>query len=263
MKTPDQTQLPQQRFSTSTNAGANTATNGRKFCAPGNAICHPIVRSNSSSGRRFISLALGLAGLRITSAPIPPQIPQAGNANASLISNSAATTAQAYTANNSSAAAAANTAAQQPQNIAGANPAEATLAQVWHQALQDAGETTGPLATTIAREILADTLLPPQQLRDYDTILPLALPPNLSGQPVSARLAISQRRSSGSEATFVRIDLELERLGPLSLRFSHSGQQLALSIHALNTMHAAISHTSTICIMRCKTACSPPLNYSI
>lgn len=73
------------------------------------------------------------------------------------------------------------------------------------------------------RQLAAESLLPPQHLQDYDVVLPFPLA--LAGRPVPARLAI--RRQAGgrtaSEAIYLRIDADLVRLGPLSLRLGSAG----------------------------------------
>ncbi|TVR46026.1 MAG: hypothetical protein EA402_03340 [Planctomycetota bacterium] len=82
---------------------------------------------------------------------------------------------------------------------------------------------------TISREVLADALLPPRHLHDYDVVLPLPLLANQ--QPLPARLAISQRQQGGTSATFLRVDVELSQLGPLSLRLSEvSGHPLGITL---------------------------------
>jgi hypothetical protein len=72
-----------------------------------------------------------------------------------------------------------------------------------------------------ARELAAETVFKPQALSDYDMVLPFAS--QNQGQPVPARIAVAQRSGGNSTATFLRIDLELDRLGPLSLRLNDSG----------------------------------------
>lgn len=82
------------------------------------------------------------------------------------------------------------------------------------------------------REAVAESLLPPARLADYDLVVPLTL--QQEGRPSPARLAVSHREQGrGEAATFVRVDLELSRLGRLSLRLNALGdRQLALLILA-------------------------------
>ncbi len=82
----------------------------------------------------------------------------------------------------------------------------------------------------IMRELSADTILKPQHLNDYDSVLPLVL--QHQGQAQQARLAIAKRSIPGQqmEATFLRVDLELQRLGPLSLRMSSGHGPIVITI---------------------------------
>ena len=71
--------------------------------------------------------------------------------------------------------------------------------------------------TTMLRDVVAQDLLPPKDLADYDRVL--ALPLAVQGQPVPARLAVSARRTAdGGLACWMRVDCELSQLGPLSVR---------------------------------------------
>lgn len=72
-------------------------------------------------------------------------------------------------------------------------------------------------ATVAVREVVAQDLLPPKDLTDYDRVL--ALPLADHGQPVPARLAVTTRRTAtGGLACWMRVDCELSRLGPVSVR---------------------------------------------
>ncbi|TVR14382.1 MAG: flagellar hook-length control protein FliK [Planctomycetota bacterium] len=83
--------------------------------------------------------------------------------------------------------------------------------------------------STMAREVLGEAALPPRGMVDYDLVLPLSLFDR--DQAIPIRVGISQRQHGGMNATFLRIDVELSRLGPLSLRFTESpGSPIGLSI---------------------------------
>lgn len=70
-----------------------------------------------------------------------------------------------------------------------------------------------------AREIAAPTVLRPAALADYAVVVPLLLSDR--GQPTPARLAISRRPGGGgADATYLRIDAQLSRLGTVSVRLS-------------------------------------------
>ena len=70
-----------------------------------------------------------------------------------------------------------------------------------------------------ARELAAASILPPRDLVEYDQVF--ALPLMHQGQPTPARLAVAKRTATGgATATYVRVDVELSRLGPLSIRLA-------------------------------------------
>jgi hypothetical protein len=72
-------------------------------------------------------------------------------------------------------------------------------------------------ATVALREAVAQDLLPPRELSDYDRVL--ALPLAVAGEPLPARLAVAVRRTAnGGTACWLRVDCELSRLGPVSVR---------------------------------------------
>ncbi len=76
---------------------------------------------------------------------------------------------------------------------------------------------TNSTPTTMLRDAVAQDVLPPKELADYDRVL--ALPLAVQGQPVPARLAVSTRRTAdGGLACWMRVDCELSQLGPLSVR---------------------------------------------
>ncbi|MHC5068594.1 MAG: hypothetical protein ACYTF0_08380 [Planctomycetota bacterium] len=96
--------------------------------------------------------------------------------------------------------------------------------------------------TAALREVVAETLVPPARLDDYDLVLPLALADH--GQAVPARIAVSSRAvpGSGANASLVRIDLELSRLGPLSVRFSaHPAAPIGILILATGPARTALA----------------------
>jgi hypothetical protein len=68
------------------------------------------------------------------------------------------------------------------------------------------------------REHAAETVFKPQALADYDQVLPLPL--LAQGQPAPARVAVAERQTATGTATFLRVDAELSRLGPVSVRLS-------------------------------------------
>jgi hypothetical protein len=84
------------------------------------------------------------------------------------------------------------------------------------------------------REQLADLVFRPAGLEDYDLVLPLLLH-NPERQAMPARLAVAHRHStSGGDLTFVRVDVELQRLGPVSIRLG-GGEQGPINITLLAT----------------------------
>ena len=85
---------------------------------------------------------------------------------------------------------------------------------------------------TAVHEQVARDLLPPQDLAEYDRVL--ALPLAIAGQPLPARLAVTTRRSaSGAQACWMRLDCELSRLGPVSVRLGGvEGAPVAITLVA-------------------------------
>lgn len=98
----------------------------------------------------------------------------------------------------------------------------------------DPPHTIHPLtepAMRLTRELAADAVFKPEDLADYDRVL--ALPVTVHGQPVPARLAIAERRTTGGNATFVRVDTDLSALGEVSVRLSGvEGGSLAVTLLA-------------------------------
>ena len=104
-------------------------------------------------------------------------------------------------------------------------------------ALADESEPAPTVSTTAndltaVREQVARDLLPPQDLTEYDRVL--ALPLAIAGQPVPARLAVTTRRSAtGAQACWMRLDCELSRLGPVSVRLGGvEGAPVAITLVA-------------------------------
>lgn len=93
-------------------------------------------------------------------------------------------------------------------------------------------EQAGLAATSAVREHSAETVFKPRELVDYDRVLPLPL--QSLGQPTPARLAVANRDGgNGQRATWVRVDAELTRLGPVSIRLSGiEGGPLAITLVA-------------------------------
>jgi hypothetical protein len=86
-------------------------------------------------------------------------------------------------------------------------------------------------AARLGRELAAEAVFKSDDLADYDRVL--ALPVTVQGQPVPARLAVAERRTTGGTATFVRVDTELSALGEVSVRLSGvEGGSLAITMLA-------------------------------
>ena len=84
----------------------------------------------------------------------------------------------------------------------------------------------------VLRELSADSIFKPQHLHDYDNVLPLVL--QHQGETQQARIAIAKRPIPGQQqdATFLRVDMELQRLGPLSLRMSSGHGPIVITMFA-------------------------------
>lgn len=83
------------------------------------------------------------------------------------------------------------------------------------------------------REHLAEQVFKPKDLSDYDRVVPLPLTTSQVTTP--ARLAVATRSTGGgAQATFVRVDAEMTRLGRVSIRLSGSdgGGPLAITLIA-------------------------------
>jgi len=81
----------------------------------------------------------------------------------------------------------------------------------------------------VMREQAAETVVKPQALVDYDIVL--GLPLQVNGQPLPARLAVAERKTTAGTATFLRVDAELSYLGPLSVRISGiEGGPMAITV---------------------------------
>ena len=111
-------------------------------------------------------------------------------------------------------------------------------------------ESSLPMDAAVAnvmREQIAETVVKPQALADYEVVL--ALPMQAQGQPTPARLAVAERHTAGGTATFVRVDAELTHLGPLSVRLSGiEGGPMAITLlatgPALTALVAALPNLS-------------------
>lgn len=85
--------------------------------------------------------------------------------------------------------------------------------------------------TRTVREHLAEQVFKPKDLADYDRVV--ALPLSAAQVTTPAHLAVASRSTGGgAQATFVRVDAELTRLGPVSIRLSgaDSGGPLAITL---------------------------------
>lgn len=82
----------------------------------------------------------------------------------------------------------------------------------------------------IIQDMSAESIFKPQHLNDYDYILPLLSQHN--GETQQARIAIANRAIPGQQAsaTFLRVDMELSQLGPLSLRMSSGHGPIIITI---------------------------------
>jgi len=101
-------------------------------------------------------------------------------------------------------------------------------------------DSAGPTRTALI-EAGAQTLIPPADLSDYDVVLPLALVDR--GAPTPARIAVARRRAAGGQqATYLRVDTELSRLGPVSARLSAiDGGAITVHVVAAHSAHAALA----------------------
>jgi hypothetical protein len=95
-----------------------------------------------------------------------------------------------------------------------------------------AGDSEAPALRHVMRELHGETVFKPNRLTDYDVVV--GLPLQDRGLPTPARLAVSKREAGGITATYVRVDAELSRLGPVSVRMSGSDNS-AIAITVLVT----------------------------
>lgn len=92
----------------------------------------------------------------------------------------------------------------------------------------------------IMREQAAETVVKPQALVDYDLVV--GLPLQVNGQPMPARLAVAERKTSAGTATFLRVDAELTHLGPLSVRISGiEGGPMAITVLGIGPALGALA----------------------
>jgi hypothetical protein len=119
-----------------------------------------------------------------------------------------------------------------PGPVAAEDPAERPPTVLATVADAVAAAPVSDEAAGTLRELAADTLLPPRHLDDYDQVV--ALPLLAQGQAAPARLAVASRTAgNGIRATWLRVDCELSRLGPVSVRLSGSdGGPVAVTIVA-------------------------------
>lgn len=93
------------------------------------------------------------------------------------------------------------------------------------------GSSTLATATAqAARENFAEQVFKPKEFVDYDHVVPLPLA--AQQLPTPARLAVANRNvGGGQQATFLRVDTELDQLGPVSVRVSGvSGGPIAVTL---------------------------------
>jgi hypothetical protein len=94
------------------------------------------------------------------------------------------------------------------------------------------------------RALLAERALPTAPLDTYERVIPLPLAEQ--GRPAPARLAVSRRPGGGlsgsAEAILLRLDGELSRLGPYSVRStSHAQTPLGITIAVRPDSRATLS----------------------
>ncbi|NRA36588.1 MAG: hypothetical protein HRU15_00465 [Planctomycetes bacterium] len=94
---------------------------------------------------------------------------------------------------------------------------------------------------SIIQDMNADSFFKPQHLNDYDYVLPLLSQHN--GEAQHARIAIANRNIPGQKesATFLRVDMELSQLGPLSLRMSSGQGPIIITIFATTPIVRTLS----------------------
>lgn len=107
------------------------------------------------------------------------------------------------------------------------------LAQLSREFQQhEPAQTQNDQIKQVLRELSADSIFKPQHLHDYDNVLPLVM--QHQGETQQARIAIAKRPIPGQqqEATFLRVDMELQQLGPLSLRMSSGHGPIVITLFA-------------------------------
>ena len=104
-----------------------------------------------------------------------------------------------------------------------------------------ASPTMAEAVVRVAREQVVQTLFPPDRLMDYDRVL--GLPLMADGRPSPARLAVAHRSApGGATATYLRVDAELDALGPISVRLSGvEGGAMAITLVASALTAAALA----------------------
>lgn len=106
------------------------------------------------------------------------------------------------------------------------------------------GHEAAEPARTALVEAGAQALVPPEELADYDLVLPLAVADR--GAPTPARLAVARRVPSGGgpAATYLRVDAELSRLGLVSARLAAlDGGAVTVQVVAARAAHDALAAT--------------------
>lgn len=165
-------------------------------------------------GRPAAVAALELAGLRAQPTPTPSVLPTPADAALAADFNAPARTSA-------------------PVEREYPPPALTALARV---AAAPGGDSLRPAVI----EQGAATVLPPPDLADYDLVLPLPLQDR--GAPVPARLAVTTRTSGGgTSATWLRVDAELDGLGPVSIRLSGQSGLVAVHLVAAGSGYAALT----------------------
>ena len=107
--------------------------------------------------------------------------------------------------------------------------------------LQALGHEGAEATRTALIEAGAQAVTPPEDLADYDLVLPLALLDR--GAPTPARIAVTRRGGAGGlQATYLRVDADLSRLGPVSARISAlDGGPITVHLVADPAAHAALT----------------------
>lgn len=181
-------------------------------------------------GAEGVMRALTLAGIRMQGARVDHAGPPAADASAPASTRPVADAART---------APASAAAPLVQHLAllmqttGGDPAPAARTP---DAALPLPAPVAEAAVRVAHEQSAQTVFPPDDLADYDRVVGLPLMAN--GQPVPARVAVASRNApgGGGAATFLRVDAELSRLGPVSIRLSGvEGGAMAITLVAAGT----------------------------